>query len=298
MRLEFKDIELEDAQLLVKSWINVPCHTSDYSFPILWGWASEYGYQTAKDESVDFLWVRQTIPSVYNLAPIGTWDINNWEEIITTRFGKNAEFCLVPEPLVDIWKSLFPGKIDAEDDRGSWEYLYDIQALSSLSGNKYMRKRNRINQFSRMYNYTYSPITADNAADVMDFQTSWCQANDCGRTPGLKKENHCIQRILRHWNDIPNLKGGIIYVGQNIAAYTIGELANDTVIVHFEKASLEYNAGYQAINKEFLTHMLEENPSLKTVNREEDMNDAGLRESKMSYLPKGFIKKYYVTFNL
>ena len=70
------------------------------------------------------------------------------------------------------------------------------------------------------------------------------------------------------------------------------------MLVHFEKASLEYGAGYQVINKEFLSHMLDEDPDLVTVNREEDMNDPGLREAKMSYLPKGFIKKFHVKMSL
>ena len=45
------------------------------------------------------------------------------------------------------------------------------------------------------------------------------------------------------------------------------------------------------INKEFLAHIVEEHPELKVVNREEDMNDAGLRSAKLSYLPTGFLKE-------
>ena len=44
--------------------------------------------------------------------------------------------------------------------------------------------------------------------------------------------------------------------------------------------------------------MLEDHPELRIVNREEDLNDLGLRESKMSYLPIGFIKKYHGIFEI
>ena len=33
------------------------------------------------------------------------------------------------------------------DDRGTWEYLYDIHALATLAGNKYMKKRNRLGNY-------------------------------------------------------------------------------------------------------------------------------------------------------
>lgn len=43
-----------------------------------------------------------------------------------------------------------------------------------------------------------------------------------------------------------------------------------------------------------MCHMLQEHPEIAVANREEDMNDPGLREAKMSYLPTDFIKKYRV----
>ena len=298
LQLEFNDISIEDVSPYLAHWELTGQKSSDYSFPILWGWALTYGYQVAVEKGTDLFWTRQTVPSVYNMAPIGKWQRDNWAEILSDRCGANCEFWLVPEGLLEIWREQFGDKIEAEDDRGNWEYLYSIKDLASLAGNKYMKKRNRVNHFKRNYPYTYEPISAANAADVMDFQIAWCQANHCGSTPGLTQESHGIQRILQHWDIIPHLRGGVIKVGSDIAAYTIGELAGDNIVVHFEKASLEYGAGYQVINKEFLSHMLEENPGLKVANREEDMNDPGLREAKLSYLPTGYIKKYHVKINL
>ncbi len=279
-------------------WELTDQRASDYSFPILWGWASDYGYQAAADESARLFWIRQTIPSLYNLAPIGNWHHDNWASIISERYGRDPEFWLVPERLLEIWQEQFGDSIEVEDDRGNWEYLYNIRDLATLSGNRYMRKRNRVNKFCRMYNYVYRPITPEIIPAVMEFQHTWCQSNLSGHVPGLSQENHGIQRILQHWDEIPHLRGGVIEINGRIVAYTIGELAYDMIVVHFEKASLEYNSAYQAINKEFLSHMLEQNPGLVIVNREEDMNDPGLREAKMSYLPTGFIKKFHVKISL
>ena len=162
-----------------------------------------------------------------------------------------------------------------------------------LPGNRYM-KSNRVNHFRRNYDHSFRPITPEIIPEVMDFQHAWCQANNGCTNKGLLQENHGILRILNNWETIPRIVGGVIEVSGKIAAYTIGELACDTVLVHFEKASLEYSAAYQVINKEFMCHMHQEHPELTVVNREEDLNDPGLREAKMSYLPIDFIKKYKV----
>ena len=181
--------------------------------------------------------------------------------------------------------------VEVVDDRGTWEYLYNIRELATLAGNKYMKKRNRVNQFRKNYDYVYEPMTDGLLPEVVDFQYSWCQVNHCGTTAGLMQENHAIQKILQNWNRIPNLCGGVIKIKDQIVAYTIGELAGDMLVVHYEKASLEYGAAYQVINREFLSHIIGLHPELEIVNREEDMNDPGLRAAKMSYMPIGFLKE-------
>jgi hypothetical protein len=297
VHLDFKDIALKDVNAFMAHWELTEQRSSDYCFPILWGWALDYGYQAATDPSTGLFWIRQTTPDVYNLAPIGSWQRDYWEELIRENYGDDPEFWLVPEKLLDIWKKQFGDKITAEEDRGNWEYIYNIKDLAELAGGKYVKKRNRVNQFRRRYDYVYEPITPDIVPAVREFQQQWVEENAGSYLPGIEQESNCIMRILNSWGDVPHLRGGVIKVAGRIVAYTIGELAVDDILVHFEKACLEYNAGFQVINKEFLTHMLEEHPELRIVNREEDLNDLGLRESKMSYLPVGFIKKYHVKIN-
>lgn len=297
--LYFENIELKHVTPYMEHWEQTAVLASDYSFPILWGWADDYGYQVAVEKETELFWIRQTAPCIFNLAPIGNWRRDDWKDLISERYGKKCEFWLVPETLLEIWQSQFGSAVTSVSDRGNWEYLYDIHDLASLAGSKYMKKRNRVNQFRRTYDYTYRPITCEHIPAVLEFHDSWCQANGCANTPTLQQEAHGIRRILGRWGEIPHMRGGYIEVGGKIAAYTIGELSGkDTLIIHFEKASIEYGAAYQVINKEFLVHMLECEPELVTVNREEDMNDPGLREAKLSYLPLSFIKKYHVKISL
>lgn len=267
--------------------------TSDYCFPIIWSLGPDYGTKIAYDEENDLYWLHQRKEGLNDLAPVGRWERGDWPEILRAHYGDEFEIDLVPETLAGIWSRELDGlaQVEITEDRGTWEYLYDIRALATLSGNKYMKKRNRVNQFRKNYDYTYEPIDDGILDEINDFQQSWCQLNNCGENLGLVEEDHAIHRILRHWRDIPNLCGGAIRVGRKIEAYTVGELAGNMLVVHYEKASLEYGAAYQVINKEFLAHMVEEHPELEIVNREEDMNDEGLRAAKMSYLPTGFLKE-------
>jgi len=290
--LDYKEIELQDARQYMAYWEQAAQRSSDYSFPILWGWAPAYGYEVALD--AELFWIRQTEPDIYNMVPVGNWQRDDWEQLLRSHFGDSSVFWLVPEAVVTIWQRQFPKALTLEEQRGNWEYLYDINALIELKGRKYMKKRNHLNQFRRQYEYEYEAIEADNISAVREFQINWLAESE-GYLAGIKEENSCILRVLDSWGEVPHLRGGVIKIDGNIVAYTIGELSGDSLFVHFEKALEGYGAGYQIINQEFLQHMSAEHPALRVVNREEDLNDEGLREAKLSYHPSGFVKKYKVT---
>ena len=63
------------------------------------------------------------------------------------------------------------------------------------------------------------------------------------------------------------------------------------MLIHFEKADPEFKGGYQMINQAFLSANAE---GLKWVNREQDLDDEGLRQAKLSYHPADFVRKYEV----
>ena len=75
-------------------------------------------------------------------------------------------------------------------------------------------------------------------------------------------------------------------------AYTLGEkITQNTVLIHIEKALIDYVGSYQAINMFYLEKEWE---NIEYVNREDDFGDEGLREAKMSYKPLYLLKKYSI----
>ena len=69
-------------------------------------------------------------------------------------------------------------------------------------------------------------------------------------------------------------------------------MTNDTLLIHFEKGSPEFKGVYQAINQMFLEQA---GSGFESVNREQDLDNEGLRKAKLSYNPVGFIKKYKIS---
>jgi hypothetical protein len=292
-------VNLDTINPYLDFWRAAPQKSSDYSAGVLLCWERALGYQFAFEEDEGIVWIKGGSPAEHYLAPVGKWDAHgDWDEIIGARFGRESVFQIVPEKLVDIWRDQLGDAIEAEENRASWEYLHRVPDLASLSGNKYMRKRNRINQFSKQNPYTYIAITGEVIPRIAEFQREWCESYRVFDASGSieMESDGIIRNILGNWGSLPRMMGGAIEVMGRIVAYTIAEEADDeTIMIHFEKASLDFNAAYQVINHEFLLH---EGSRYETVNREEDMADPGLRDAKLSYHPSDFVKKYTVRIRL
>ena len=87
------------------------------------------------------------------------------------------------------------------------------------------------------------------------------------------------------------LEGRIYFVNKHPAGYCLGEYVAGVSMfaLHFEKCVDEYKGIYQAVNQFFASSLP---PSCLYVNREQDLGDEGLRQSKMTYRPCGFVKKH------
>ena len=77
----------------------------------------------------------------------------------------------------------------------------------------------------------------------------------------------------------------------------MGEIIEDVLYVHIEKADRNLNGLYEMINMSFSKDMKETYPSLAYINREEDAGDPGLRKAKESYHPVMLLNKYNVLIN-
>lgn len=172
------------------------------------------------------------------------------------------------------------------EDRDNFDYLYSHEELVRLTGRKFHRKKNLVNAFLGRHRCEGKPLTRDRIKDALLILEEWRKASP---VPG----DYAAAREALEKTEELALCGGIYYVGDKPAAYALGEeLGEDTFVVHFEKGVEGYKGLLQFVNQSFASILPEK---YRYINREQDLGEEGLRKSKMSYKPVGFVKKFRVT---
>lgn len=292
MDRNFTPVSLRNADAYYALWQVTPRRSLDYTLANLWGWQEFYGLEWRFDERL--CWVRQTRPESRCWAPIGDWNAVDWTALLPAVGGATGrEFIRVPEELVHIWQRASPELVETGEDRGQWEYLYRQEELATLAGNRFHKKRNHYNSFVKTYGQPdYRGVTDAMVEDVLGVQDDWCQWHECENSPSLLAENEAINRVLTHWDAFRGLTGASLYVEGRMIAFSVGERLDDESLgVHFEKGLNGYKGVYQAMNCEFARHA---GAGLRWINRAQDLDEEGLRQAKMTYLPADFLRKYKV----
>lgn len=289
MNFKFEPITLEKQTDYLKRLSECIQLASDYSFSNLWGWGEEYGLQWAWHDNL--VWLKQTKPSNVYWAPVGQWTQVDWNRIFE-NLDPQTVFTRIPEELANLWRPSLGDRIRIEEERHNWDYLYSLEELIELKGNRFHKKRNLLNQFIKKYDYQYVNFGPELIEPAMAMQEDWCNWRNCESSEVLAAENRAVLKIFMNWDKLVDLIGGAILVDHMIVAYTVAEkYSPDTVLIHYEKGCPDYKGVYQAINQMFLANLTE---GFKWVNREQDLGEEGLRKAKLSYNPVEFLRKYRV----
>jgi hypothetical protein len=291
MTLQFEPISLEKQEDYLKMLARCPQVASDYSFMNLWAWAEDYGLSWAWNDGC--VWIRQSRPEILYWAPVGPWFEIDWGTHLANDPNGETIFIRIPDKLVEHWQAAFNNRATFEEERGHWDYVYSVSDLIDLKGNRFHKKKNLLNQFVKKYEYTYVPFELRLIDQAMAMQKNWCTWRDCESSEVLSAENRAVSRVLENWEQLNGMLGGAIMVEGEMVAYTVAEaLTPQSIVIHFEKGDTRFKGIYQAINQMFLAHSARD---FLTVNREQDLNDEGLRKSKLSYNPLEFMRKSRVT---
>jgi len=293
--INFKQVEIAD-----KKWIDpllqiVDSRACHLNFTNIFTWSELYKYGVTKVN--DFLLVKGRYGKTkYYFYPIGSGDVQQVLEMLRQDAAANDHPFLMLGISAEDMKTLnelYPDKFAFTEMRDSYDYLYYIEKLVTLAGNKMHSKRNHVNRFLREYkDWKFEIITAANLAECREMNDQWCQENNCNDDELLRKEKCVVQRCFNNY-DALGLEGGLLRVNGEVVAYTIGEKLNsDTYDIHIEKAFSRIHGAYQMINREFAAYIHEKYPEIVYINREEDMGYEGLRKAKLSYKPDMMVEKY------
>lgn len=205
--------------------------------------------------------------------------------------GLPVVFGLVTKDELPFLSSVY-GNINLYQNPDWSDYIYKANDLVSLAGRKYHGQRNHINYFNRTHgDYSFEEISGSNVGEVREFYSDLCLTVSKDSDFFIEDQIKTLE-VLDNYN-VYGLFGGLIRIGRTIAAFSIGEICNDTLFVHIEKTDPGYRGIQQVINNEFAKHYI--TGGVEFINRCEDVGDEGLRIAKQSYHPYDLIDKYIVS---
>ena len=294
--MQWKPIDIEDKELLTSFFTSHPILVSDLTFTnlYLWHYARHISYIILNDCLV----IKTQYPDENPFIFYPIHKNNNLDskkqtilQIMESCKGKGLKFSIPSLSAVDKeeLEQLMPNPFDFiyREDRS--DYIYSIPELIELKGKKYHKKKTHLNRFIERYAFGYEALSTHNVNELISTYQAWFGKISDNASEGLRNEYVGIIESLKEFHNL-DFQGGILRVEGKIIAFSFGEPLNkDTVVIHIEKADIEYQGAYQAINREFLANAWS---AYNLVNREEDLGIEGLRKAKQSYQPLYLQQKF------
>ncbi len=293
----FHSLSLGDREWVTHRMLEDGRQACEYSFANNFLWSDIYGVEMAKEQGC-LIFRFQNKKMRYYTIPIGAGNRKGaLDALLETEREKGGQLVLGTLVKSDLeWMAChYPGQYSAESNRDDYDYVYLTQKLSTLAGRKLHGKRNHIARFKDGGNWRYRDMMPEDAGECMRLLDEWKAAESENWNEEMENELHINRKALRNLADLV-LDGGMLYKGQRLVAFSIGEPLNtDTYVVHIEKALASVQGAYPMINQQFVLHNCQD---YTYVNREEDTGDEGLRKAKLSYHPELLVEKYQVRFHI
>lgn len=294
--IKWKDIDIEDKELIDNYYKNYNSEVSDYSFTQLLLWSEAYRIRYAIIDG--FLVVKlqapnETVPYIH--MPVGTGDIGKVLKKVKDEFEQEGEILtirsLTRAQYLELKRSC-DLHIRFKLLRDQYEYVYPSHDLSKLNTKKLRRKQEMYLRFTERNNIKVSTLTECDGEVLSELIETWYAK--LPKSTVLAAEREGIEKVLKNW-DVLDTVGCILEVEGTPVAFSFGEpLTDNMFLVLIEKAIRDYKGAYVAVIKEF-AEMYEER--YQFTNREEDLGIPGLRKAKLLFRPCRFVEKGVAYFS-
>lgn len=278
-----RPITLEDKALLDDIFEREQPRISEFTFAGLYLFREAHDYRLSTIGETLVILGRGYDNSPYFLPPVGGDVPAALRRLFADRlplYGAAEDF---------IGKYLAGSGAEFVEDRDNFDYLHLREDLANLAGGRYHGKKNRVNYFTRRNECAvelYAPRHCESALRLLD---EWKRVRGEVESRSLAPETAATDEALR-MADVLGLQGVVVLVAGEVKAFALGELLNRTTSVcHFEKADPFSEGAYQLVDREFNRLLFTDRTY---VNREQDLGEPGLRESKLSYHPLELIRKF------
>jgi hypothetical protein len=270
-----------------------PQPLSDYSSASLCVWSPVFHYHYAVAQPDTLLICAQVVPDPQPrlLQPLGEFSEPLQETLL-------AQARKLPAPLVIESVSAeflaqhpaFAAHFHVVANRDSANYVYQTGDLATLAGSRYAKKRNLVQQATRLYAWRIGPLGPQHTKECLEVGDDIAAKRT---TLTLQQESQALETAIRDFGAL-GLQGLLLRIDDQPAAFSIYDRLNPTTaLVLFERALRDKKGLYQVINQETARAIAAQ--GLTFINREEDLGDPGLRRAKLSYHPVRLEAKHTLT---
>lgn len=180
-----------------------------------------------------------------------------------------------------------------------FDYIFGVPEIASLGGASFSEKRTSIR---RLQAETAPELRQIDLGDryaqslMLDIFDRWAEAKGVVSIRETMKERQALLRLFALSTMIgPTLIGLALFdgTGTPIGFCTAELLGHRYAIGHFEKTD-PARPGASALMRQRIAHYLHLR-GCRYLNGEQDLGDAGLRTSKLSWAPRFFLRKYAIS---
>lgn len=265
--------------------------------------------------------------SDFNFTSLFSWDIDNKTEVsllndnlvvrlqdyldsskmVTSILGRNliddtlkkcledfGELQLIPAATVEKIKNR--DFFEVEESRDNFDYIYRTSDIAHFAGSEFKKKRNKSNRVEveygeKLITHPSEKVSLEAIKELIDVFRHWVNENH-KTDDDSEAENRAIIKLLTN-ADFLDLVIVELRHNHQLVAFSINEKINGSfAICHFEKAVRLHEDIYPYLVNRVALEL--EKQGCAFLNWEQDLGLPGLRQSKSSYEPYGFLRKYTV----
>ena len=219
--MDFKPVRAEDKETINKYLKHVRSRSCDMSFAAIYLWRGFYNLEYAECE--DMIVFRSNEEETSFSLPLGAGDPKKALDRVLEycrEEGIPPVFHSISREMEQYLNEQYPGQFRVEFDRDIADYIYETQALIELKGRKYHGKKNHINKFSKMYDWSYEAITPENTQECLDMLKKW-KAQNCATEDLEKHAEICVSEASLREREFLGLTGGLLRVDGQVVAFTV-----------------------------------------------------------------------------
>ena len=294
----FKKIELSD-RADIEDITRKFAPYSDFNFTSLWSWDTEK--QARISQLNGNLIVRFTDYQTHQLfySFLGNSQVSETAKALlhlSEKEGLETKLRLVPNDSIIGLNDTF----SVIEDRDHFDYVYDLTKLRDYKGNSLELHRRANNKFIHNNPSIISKEVNINDADIQSsiikVIENW-RLNKIAAGKDVKAEHEmaAVKRSFVAAKQDSNMVALGIYNDDLMIAFAINELLYSGIAInHFIKADTKYLGIFSYLMRENANLLVSHQRTY--LNFEQDLGLPGLRQSKGTFRPIYFLKKYAVKF--